>query len=155
MHHKIFHRWSPVLLDADHRRNHLLELVGVDLRYSINFAKLYFVGKLYLIGCFKGSLEAWHLIDTTACRPYITLFIIPLFLNLFWTHVVRRPNMSVSEHWLITHNSRQSEVTQFDVLISVKEYISWFQISVNDPCRVPCVVFPSAPGLPPRRSCTG
>ena len=40
--------------------------------------------------------------------------------------------MSVSEHRLITHNPRQSEVTQFDVLISIKEYISWFEISVQN-----------------------
>ena len=40
--------------------------------------------------------------------------------------------MRISKHGLIAHDATETKVTQLNVLISVKEYIAWLEISVQN-----------------------
>jgi hypothetical protein len=98
----------------------------------IDFTQFDLVSKLYLISGFKGGSEAHHLINDGTSRPDITFLIVTLFLDLLRAHIVRCANMSLRKNRLIAHDPREAEVTQFYVLVLIKEEVSRLQIAMQN-----------------------
>lgn len=40
--------------------------------------------------------------------------------------------MGIGIHWLISHHSTQTEISQFNIIIRIKEYIARFKVSMKN-----------------------
>lgn len=74
------------------------------------------------------SLERWvqssHFVENASKWPDVTLLIVVLVINLFRTHVVGSPYVSLSIHALISQDSRKSKIAKFHVFFAINENIS-------------------------------
>ena len=82
------------------------------------------------------GLERWaqvcHFIDNYAEGPYITLFVVALFIALLWTHIEWTPYICLGKVLLAAQRLRQAEVSELHILFFIKENIGWLQISVQN-----------------------
>ena len=102
------------------------------LGYSLDFTQLYFVSKLDLICSLERCSEAYHFVYYTSSGPDITLFIVALFLDLLWAHVVGCAHMGVSKDGLVSHDARQSKITQLHILVLVEKDIARLQVPMQN-----------------------
>ena len=55
-----------------------------------------------------------------------------MIVDLLWAHVVGCADVGFGVDGVTVKDARQAKVTQLCILVSVKEYVSWFQISVQN-----------------------
>ena len=85
-----------------------------------------------MVGGFERGPKAEHLVDNAPSRPYVRLFIIPLLLDLFGTHIIWCADVSICEDRFITHDTTQAEVAQLYVLVSIEEDVAGLQVSMKN-----------------------
>lgn len=76
-------------------------------------------------------------VNYTSCTPNIGFFIILIFVYLFWTHIIWSSDIGTSKlHRIIfrlaLNNSRETEITQFDIIIAIEKYVAWFKVSMKN-----------------------
>ncbi len=53
-------------------------------------------------------------------------------MGTYWAHVIRCAHKCFGKTGLMIQHSSQSKITKFNVVLSIKEYVCWLQISVED-----------------------
>lgn len=68
-----------------------------------------------MILCLERRMEGGELVDDAAERPDVALLVVLHIIDLLWAHVVRGANMRVGKLAFLIHNSRQTEIPNFDI----------------------------------------
>jgi len=84
-----------------------------------------------MVVCLEWRAKICHFKKNNTKRPNIALFIITLLVALLRTHVEWATDVCFSKLTLTRNRLRKSEVSKLDVLLLVKEYIWWLNISVQ------------------------
>lgn len=82
----------------------------------------------------KQRLALKHLCENTSRTPYVNLNVILLPReHYFWSAVVARRDIA-SHLWVL--DSGETEIADLQVTILIDQDIAWFQITMDDACRV-------------------
>ena len=77
-------------------------------------------------------MKSTHLVYDASEWPNIAFFIVFLVMYLFGAHIIWRTNMCKRKLRLLAHHTRQTKVSQLNILISVQENVTGLEITMKN-----------------------